>query len=232
MILTGLMYAVFILLPGYVAYAAAGYSVDEKGSFARIIYRGVAVFFVVNALAVICTGTPAAKAYWELLRSTPENMDNLVFIGTVTIYVFGGFTLGWLQLYLEYKTLWSAKKEIKGWLSRGTAVLEVMPGNSLKRIFTCYRLANKKPFVSIYFDKDKCIEGEVLKYCWNGREELLLRHADTCDLLVVDLSKCSMVKFKNIHELGDSFKFKKKEITYLDLIHPGLSELIKEKTES
>lgn len=42
--LTSLLYVLFILLPGYVAYASAGYSVDEKGSITRIVYRGTAVF--------------------------------------------------------------------------------------------------------------------------------------------------------------------------------------------
>jgi len=232
MILTGLMYVLFILLPGYVAYATAGYSVDEKGSATRIVYRGVTVFFAVNALFTLLNGTRAADAYWELLRSTPENMDNAVFIGALVAYVLGGLSLGWLQLYLEYKTLWAAKREIKNWLSGGVQTLEVKPGNSLKRVFACYRLANKKPFVSVYFGSGGNVEGEVLKYCWNGREEFLLRHADTCELVLVDLDKCNMVKFKNIRALSNSFKFKKKEITYLDLVHPGLSEVVGEKTES
>lgn len=187
---------------------------------------------MVNAIAVMFSGFPAVNKYFEMFRSAPENIDNLVFVGAVTVYVFGGFALGWLQLYLEYRTLWSAKREIKGWLNKNTVAVEIRPGNNLKRIFTCYRLVNKKPFVAVFFDKERSIEGEVLKYNWNGREELLVRHADTCNLLMLDLGKCYSVEFKNIQELGDLFKIKKKEITYLDLIHLGLSELIKEKPKS
>lgn len=228
--LTNLLYVLFILLPGYVAYASAGYSVDEKGSVTRIIYRGATVFFLVNAIAIIFSNTPVVQKYFEMFRSAPEDIDNLVFIGAVTVYVFGGFVVGWLQLYLEYKTLWSAKKEIKGWLNMSTGTVEIKPGNNLKRIFTCYRLANKKPFVTVFFDKEKSIQGEVLKYNWNGREELLMKNADTCDLFVVNISKCYAVEFKNIQELDNLFNLRRREASYLDLIHPGLSELIR-KTE-
>jgi len=231
LVLTSLLYVLFILLPGYIAYAAAGYNVDEKGIFARIVYRGAAVFFIINALALAFSGSQVSKAYFKLFQNTPENMDNRVFVYTIAVYILGGFILGWLQLYLEYKTLWNAKRDLKKWVNKKSDAVEVEPGNILKRILICYRFANKKPFVVVYFDKDKNIEGEVLKYCWNGREELLLRHADTCELFVLDLGKCISLNFKNIHELDNMINVKKSDINLLDLIHGGLSEAIKEKNK-
>ncbi len=231
MVLTSLLYVIFILLPGYVAYAAAGYNIDEKGILTRIIYRGAAVFFSINALALAFSGSQVSKAYFRLLQNTPENMDNYVFVYTIAIYILGGFVLGWLQLYLEYKTLWNAKRDLKKWSVQKSDAIEVEPGNILKRIFICYRLANKKPYIVVYFDKDKDIEGEVLKYCWNGNKELLIRCADTCDLVVIDIGKCISIKFKNIQELDSSLKIKKRDANYLDLIHGGLSEIMKEKNK-
>jgi hypothetical protein len=226
--LNNLLYVLFILLPGYIAYTTAGYSVDEKGSLIRIIYRGIAVFFAVNAVILILPDYQVIKDYFALFKNAPDKVNDGVFVGTMIIYVFAGFALGWLQLYLEYKMLWSTRRELKNQLADNPNAIEVAPGNNLRKIFSCYRMANKKPYVKLHFNGSNFIEGEVLKYNWNGRKELLIRQADTCSLMIVDLDNCYLIEFKNIYQLKESINVKKKDITCLDLIHPGLSELMEE----
>jgi len=225
------MYLLLFFLPGYIAYGIAGNLVSGRGSLLGIIIRGSTVFLLVTALALTFSrNTILGTSYLALFNDINQLKWESFLVGIIA-FVVTGVVLGMAELILEYKVAWFMKFNIKLFNIGQGERIEVAPGNSLKKMFLCYRIANVKPLIKVYFNSldNIPVSGEVLKYSWNKISELLLREADTTKLIWIRVDDCKVIEFENtftlsnFHNSTDSGSRPRRE-NYLDLIHPGLSK--------
>lgn len=158
------LYLFFIILPGYISLIVAGYPANEKGSVYKIIIRGSIIFLLVTELIVtFFADTELAKQYLNMIKGD-RIINGRYLLLTVGVMITIGFITGYLQLLFDFSFVWFAKKELKHFARVAGQKIEVAPGDSLKKLFTCYRIANIRPFVKIILgvNNEEAIYGEVL----------------------------------------------------------------------
>ena len=228
------LYLFLIIVPGYISLIIAGYP-SEKVSFVKILIRGALIFLFVNLIIIHFGDENTIEAFMSILKE--GKVINSSFLYKTISYIFiTGVIFGFLQLLFDFTLVWYIKKELKFFtplriLQKNT--IDVSPGDSLKRLFTCYRIANKRPLVKIYLGSkqdEMILTGEVLSFKWNGHEHILLKDTNSLKIAWLNIGTCKAIEFLNLKDLikessdNKTKNLRKEKGEILDMIHPGLSE--------
>lgn len=82
--------------------------------------------------------------------------------------------------------------------------LKVKPGNLLQDTLIEYRRAGVRPYLTLWLEDDKKVNGECLRYSWNGKESILLRDADNPEKQTwVSLDQVVRMEFANLSRVMD-----------------------------
>lgn len=189
----GIVFLLSVVLPGGVALVVAGRPRGEF-SFWRALFYGL-IFF---ALALfICLflridGVPRTVHFLNAMASLAsrgempsEGLTSLYYVFTVSYLL--GFIAGWLELIMKAGVLssgtgWALRKRLR-WKSRIACQLPILIRKSdlPQDIFIAFRRAGVRPYVRVVFRDGGSLQGECLRYSWNGSESLLIRDADHSD---------------------------------------------------
>ncbi|GAB6158557.1 hypothetical protein JCM39194_17570 [Desulfotomaculum varum] len=220
------LYLFFIILPGYLCMATTGYPVSEKGSLYKILIRGIVIFFLFTEVVFLIFDKSEFSVKYLNILNKSEIVNGSTFILAVGMMCIIGIILGLIILMFDFTVVFFVKRDLKRLIPvhklNKKNKLEVAPGDSLKKIFTCYRIVNIRPQVKIRLgDKEDYVFGEVLKFTWNGSEHLLIKEHLSNEIIWVDVENCKTIQFTNITALVDVDE-KNKDI--IDILHPNLAK--------
>lgn len=227
------MFLLLVAVPGYLGAWSAGRHEEARKYFAETLYRGAMSFGV--CLLLLLTIPFFSQDYGKpLLKVFGGNADEVTRLRmAVWIGFFWGFAVftGVLQLVIDLR-LCRAVRISPAWRSflASEQPLETSARSDiLWEIFLCYRVCKKRPLVQVEMqDKEKPVQGEVLKASWGLKSGLLLCHIDRPgELMWVPLEKIVAVKFTNPGVLQDNPFCETKRL--LNIIHPGFGDETEEK---
>lgn len=189
------MFLLLVAVPGYLGAWSAGRQEEARKYFAETLYRGAMNFGVCLSLLLIIPYF--SQEYGKpLLKVFAGSADEITYLRMVVwTGFFWGFAVlaGVSQLIIDLR-LCRAVKISPAWRSflAGEQPLETSARSDiLWEIFLCYRVCKKRPLVRVVVqDKEKPVEGEVLKASWGLKPGLLLSHIDRPgELIWVPLEK-------------------------------------------
>ncbi|RKO65707.1 hypothetical protein [Desulfofundulus salinus] len=210
-----LLFLLMVYVPGNVALGIAGRRRAERSmSDALIIGSGVFVIVFGTMGALQITGrsgiferfvnTIMAASGVVQAKPSPEAM--LIMF---SFEYMVAFILGLIELF---------RVSGRPWDQRG-AVIKVKPGDSLLETLIAYRKAGLRPNVVIHLKEGHKVEGECLRYNWNGKTAFLIGDADNPEKQIwVGLDEVIKIEFVNLDFLEIVERDKEKSLELLQKI--------------
>lgn len=167
----------------------------------------------VSLIFASCYGFASVAGLFELLMVTgaPLRFESVVlrrflsFMGKVLNWVFSRKPV--------FKTLDFIRKTLSKCCSlKHPSGVKVNNSKLMRDIFVRFRKAGKRPQLEIVRDDGSCVKGECLRYCWNGKESVLLCDLDNPFRITwVVLDDAVSVKFTNLAGLVQLEELKAEE---------------------
>ncbi|NHM26963.1 hypothetical protein G7K71_08195 [Desulfofundulus sp. TPOSR] len=210
--LAALLFLLMIYVPGSVALGVAGRRRTER-SLSDVLTTGSGVFVIALGImgALQLAGrsgiferfmnTIMAASGVVQVKPSPEAML-IMFSVEYTV----AFILGWVELLMVTGRPWD---------QRGS-VVKVKPGDSLLETLIAYRKAGLRPDVVIHLKDGHKVEGECLRYNWNGKTAFLVRDADNPEKQIwVGLDEVVRIEFVNLNIVEIAERDKEKSLELL-----------------
>ncbi|RPF49567.1 hypothetical protein EDD75_0384 [Thermodesulfitimonas autotrophica] len=237
--LASVIFLLYVLLPGGVVLTVAGRR-EKDVTLARMVFYGTWVFAVA---LLLCWGVETAsdfRLYTGFTASLAkfsqgEGLLDVrplapVFLIVYALACFIGFAELWSKVGVFPSGYWLRVKRLYWKVARQKpfAARWVKVGNLPGDVFLAYRKAGKRPYIKGTLKDGTAVQGECLRYSWNGSESVLLRDADRPDSLIwVRLDDFVRLEFANIptaETAGASFEETWRWRKVLNGIVPGLGE--------
>lgn len=236
MTVSAAMFLLFVAVPGYLSAWSAGRKEEALRGFPEVLYRGAMNF---GACLLLLLSHPRLSENYggPFFGALAGNAGEISFprLGVWVLAFWAPALLsGILQQVSDLRLSSDIKKSVEFWnFVAGAQPLEISSGqDALRKVFLCYRVARKRPVVSVVLrENGQAIRGEVLKASWGSRPGLLLGDIEKPGELVwLSMEKISAVAFLNPGV--DRGAPASGAVKLLNLIHPGYGDEIRERLEN
>lgn len=207
--LIGLAFLFYVYLPGNLTLVVSGKRREEISFYAAAFY-GLWVFAIavmlltafkkdflagfLDSLAAMSRGNPIVDLRYIAWPFLASFLLAVIFGFSVLLYKVGFGSSNLVREKLcKRKPIESARSF---WFRKGDLPQDV---------FLCYRKAKKRPVVRAVTRDGKEIEGECLRYSWNGEESILLRDSKNSDRVIwVKIGELTLLEFCNLAAIQEA----------------------------
>lgn len=214
-----------IYIPGHVVLSVAGRKREDRKINSALQYGmlmfGVALVF--DVLWELITNGNMFSGILAVLISLGDSSETLVNIEAtlrffIVAYVFA-FVTGIIELWLAIGLPHKRKDRVR-----------IDANDPIRGVFVGYRREKQRPYIKAVLINNQVIEGECVKYGWNGEESILLRD-NKGSLIWVPLREIHLIGFENLGMTIEGQREKERNRRILNRIADGLGDEMYAKTE-
>jgi|GEM_PF-6248713 len=201
--LVGLVFLFYIYLPGNLVLVVGGKK-HEEVSFHVAVFYGLWIFAIALMLLTAFKNNFLVGFLGSLVamsKGNPVVDSSYVFWPFLTSYllavIFGFSVLLWKVGFGSSNFV--REKLFRRKPDKSAKKFWVRKGDLPQDIFLAYRKEKKRPIIRAVMRDGREIEGECLRYSWDGEESILLkdfRHNDS--LVWVKIPELQLLEFRNL----------------------------------
>jgi len=207
-----------IYIPGHVVLSVAGRKKEERKINSALQY-GMLVFACALAFVMVWEAIVGVNIFsgiipvlWGLREYSWGSVDIWSVIKFFVVVYLLSTILGMIELLSTIGLPWQRKGRVR-----------ISANDPIKGVFLSYRREGKKPYIKAALTDGRKIEGECVKYGWNGEESILLRDSNG-GLIWVPLREIHLIRFENLVVTSESQREKEKNRRILNRIADGLGD--------